>query len=123
MSLPLLPLLLERFCGFYGPYKFRILTPTKVAKKRGRPAKGEKRAPAEPKRLEVQRSQSAQDAIALLPAVCDRGTKKNERSNGRFKDEFGGRTVQVRGPDKVMMPLMFGILALCADQLIKITDC
>lgn len=200
----------------------------KVPKKRGRPAKGEKKPPAEPKRLEVQRSQSATDAIALLPAVCDRGTKKNskgykeswsgyklhldvndfglplsavltsasvhdsqvaiplmkltsskvsycydlmdaaydaaqiweqskeldhvpiiyrnsrgkeivpmapheavrynertsvERCNGRIKDDFGGRCVQVRGPDKVMMHLMFGILALFADQLLKVTGC
>jgi hypothetical protein len=200
----------------------------KVAKKRGRPAKGEKRPPVEPKRIEAQRSQSASEAIALLPKVCDRGTKKNakghteswngfklhldvndfgtplsavltsaslhdsqvaiplmkltsgkvtycydlmdaaydaaqiweqsreldhvpiidrnprgkevipmapheavrynertsvERCNGRLKDEFGGRCVQVRGHDKVKMHLMFGIIALFADQLLKVTGC
>jgi len=194
-------------------------------KKQGRPAKGEERPPAEPKRMEVQRHQSAPEAIALLPRVCDRGTKKNakgykeswngyklhldvndiglplltsasvhdrqvaiplmkltsskvtycydlmdaaydatliweqsrelghvpiidrnprgqegiplaphealrynerttvERSNGRLKEELGGRTVMVRGADKVMMHLMFGIIALFADQLLKITGC
>jgi hypothetical protein len=200
----------------------------KVAKKRGRPAKGEKRPHVEPKRIEAQRSQSASEAIALLPKVCDRGTKKNakghteswngfklhldvndfgtplsavltsaslhdsqvaiplmkltsgkvtycydlmdaaydaaqiweqsreldhvpiidrnprgkevtpmapheavrynertsvERCNGRLKDEFGGRYVQVRGHDKVKMHLMFGIIALFADQLLKVTGC
>ena len=195
----------------------------KVAKKRGRPAKGEKRTP---KRIEAQRSQSASEAIALLPKVCDRGTKRNakghtefwngfklhldvndfgtplsavltsaslhdsqvaiplmkmtsgkvtycydlmdaaydaaqiweqsreldhvpiidrnprskdivpmapheavrynertsvERCNGRLKDEFGGRYVQVRGHNKVKMHLMFGIIALFADQLLKVT--
>jgi len=195
----------------------------KVAKKRGRPAKGEKRPP---KRIEAQRSQSASEAIALLPKVCDRGTKRNakghtefwngfklhldvndfgtplsavltsaslhdsqvaiplmkmtsgkvtycydlmdaaydaaqiweqsreldhvpiidrnprskdivpmapheavrynertsvERCNGRLKDEFGGRYVQVRGHNKVKMHLMFGIIALFADQLLKVT--
>lgn len=204
------------------------IKPPKVPKKRGRPAKGEERPPAEPKRLEVQRSQSAAEAIALLPAACDRGTKKNskgykeswngyklhldvndfglplsavltsasvhdsqvaiplmkltsskvtycydlmdaaydaaqiweqskeldhvpiidrnprgkeiapmapheavrynertsvERCNGRIKDELGGRCVQVQGPDKVMMHLMFGIIALFADQLLKVTGC
>jgi len=204
------------------------IKPPKVPKKRGRPAKGEKRPPAEPRRLEVQRSQSATEAIALLPASCDRGTKINakgykeswngyklhldvndfglplsavltsasvhdsqvaiplmkltsgkvaycydlmdaaydavqiweqskeldhvpiidrnprghdivpmapheavrynertsvERCNGRVKDELGGRCVQVRGPEKVMMHLMFGILALFADQLLKVTGC
>lgn len=200
----------------------------KVPKKRGRPAKGEKRPPAEPKRLEVQRTQTAQDAIADLPKVCDRGTKKNakgfkeswngyklhldindcglplsavltsasvhdsqvaiplmkltadkvtscydlmdaaydavqiweqsrelghvpiidrnprggevipmapheavrynertavERGNGRLKDELGARFIQVRGPEKVMMHLMFGVIVLFADQLLKITGC
>ena len=182
--------------------------------------------PPEPKRLDVQRNQSAQDAIALLPQVCDRGMKKNakgytetwngfklhidvndcglplscvltsasvhdsqvaiplmkltsgkvtycydlmdaaydaapipdqsraldhipiidrnsrgkdvvpmaphealrynertasERCNSRLKEDFGGRNVMVRGADKVMMHLMFGILALFADQLLKVS--
>jgi len=200
----------------------------KVAKKKGRQAKGEIRPPSEPKRLDVQRTQTAQEAIAQLPKVCDRGVKKNakgytetwngfklhldvndcglpisavltsasvhdsqvaiplmkltsskvtscydlmdaaydatpiweqsrelghvpiidrnprgqeiipmapheaarynertaaERCNGRFKDEFGGRSVQVRGADKVMLHLMFGIIALFVDQLLKVTGC
>lgn len=43
-----------------------------------------------------------------------------ERVNGRLKDEFGGRMVRVRGHAKVMCHLMFGILALTADQLLSI---
>jgi len=43
-----------------------------------------------------------------------------ERVNGRFKDEFGGRMLRVKGAEKVMCHLMFGILALTADQLLKI---
>jgi len=42
-----------------------------------------------------------------------------ERVNGRLKDEFGGRRVRVRGHAKVMCHLMFGILALSADQLLR----
>lgn len=42
-----------------------------------------------------------------------------ERVNGRLKDEFGGRYVRVRGHAKVMCHLMFGILALTADQLMR----
>jgi Transposase DDE domain len=200
----------------------------KVARKKGRPAKDEIREPVEPKRLDVQREQSAFDAIALLPQVCDRGVKKNakgytetwngfklhldvndfglpisalltsasvhdsqvaiplmkltsqkvtycydlmdaaydatqiweqsrelghvpiidrnprrkevipmaphealrynertaaERCNSRLKEEFGARCVMVRGADKVMMHLMFGVIALCADQLLKVTGC
>lgn len=42
-----------------------------------------------------------------------------ERVNGRLKDEFGGRNVRVKGHMKVMAHLMFGILALTADQLMR----
>jgi hypothetical protein len=43
-----------------------------------------------------------------------------ERANARLKDEFGGRNVRVRGAAKVMAHLMFGVLALTADQLLKL---
>ena len=44
----------------------------------------------------------------------------SERTNARLKDEFGGRTVQVRGHSKVYCHLMFGILTLAADQLVRL---
>ena len=202
--------------------------PPKVAKKRGRPARGEIRPPVELKRLDLQCLQTAEKALAELPKACDRGVKRNakgytetwngyklhldvndcglplgavltsasvhdsqvaiplmkltaakvtscydlmdaayeaaqiraqsqalghvpiidrnprrqtlvpmapheaaryqertaaERCYGRFKDEFGGRSVQVRGPDKVMMHAMFGLITLFADQLLKVTGC
>jgi len=43
-----------------------------------------------------------------------------ERSNARLKDEFGGRHIYVKGGDKVMSHLMFGVLALSADQLMRL---
>jgi hypothetical protein len=43
-----------------------------------------------------------------------------ERSNARLKDEFGGNTVRVQGGTKVMGHLMFGILVLSADQLMRL---
>jgi hypothetical protein len=43
-----------------------------------------------------------------------------ERSNARLKDEFGGRDVRVQGAAKVMSHLMFGVLALSADQLMRL---
>jgi len=42
-----------------------------------------------------------------------------ERVNARLKDEFGGRMVRVRGHAKVMCHLMFGVLALTANQLLS----
>jgi hypothetical protein len=43
-----------------------------------------------------------------------------ERSNARIKDEFGARNIYVKGGDKVMSHLMFGVLALTADQLMRL---
>jgi hypothetical protein len=43
-----------------------------------------------------------------------------ERVNARLKDEFGGRHVRVRGAEKVMAHLMFGVLALTADQVLRL---
>jgi hypothetical protein len=43
-----------------------------------------------------------------------------ERVNARLKDEFGGRVIRVRGHAKVMCHLMFGILALAADQILRL---
>jgi hypothetical protein len=44
----------------------------------------------------------------------------SERVNARLKDEFGGRFIRVRGAQKVMAHLMFGVLALTVDQLLRL---
>lgn len=46
----------------------------------------------------------------------------SERVNSRLKDEFGGRYVRVRGHAKVMAHLMFGILALTVDQIVRLVQ-
>ena len=43
-----------------------------------------------------------------------------ERVNGRLKDDFGADMVRVRGHDKVMCHLMFGVLALTVEQLFRL---
>jgi len=43
-----------------------------------------------------------------------------ERANARLKDEFGACKVRVRGYTKVFCHLMFGVLALAADQLVRL---
>ena len=45
-----------------------------------------------------------------------------ERVNARLKDEFGARFLRVRGALKVKCHLMFGILALAVDQIIRVVD-
>ena len=44
-----------------------------------------------------------------------------ERVYARLKEEFGGQSVRVRGAAKVMAHLMFGILALTVDQLLRLS--
>ena len=44
----------------------------------------------------------------------------SERVNGRLKDEFGGRHVRVRGYDKVLAHLMFGMSVLTASQPMRL---
>lgn len=200
-------------------------TPAPPAKKRGRPRRGEVRAPAKVSPLQRQRQQSLAQMLKDIPTACDRGTKCNaqgykiswngyklhldtadcgvpiaallssasmhdsraaiplslisaqrvtnlydvmdaaycsfelhehcrslghvplidhnprkgekeafepadavrynertvaERSNARLKDEFGARYVRVQGGTKVMGHLMFGVLALSADQLMRL---
>lgn len=57
----------------------------------------------------------------LCPAKKERYKERTmaERVNARLKDEFGGRTLRVRGPQKVMAHLMFGVIALTVDQIQK----
>jgi hypothetical protein len=37
-----------------------------------------------------------------------------------LKDDFGGRYIRVRGHATVMSHLMFGVLALSTDQLMRL---
>jgi hypothetical protein len=43
-----------------------------------------------------------------------------ERVNGNLKDNFGGRVVRVKGHAKVLLHLMFGILALTVTQALHL---
>ena len=43
-----------------------------------------------------------------------------ERTNGRLKDDFGGRHLRVKGHAKVMAHLMFALLALSAEQWMRL---
>lgn len=62
--------------------------------------------------------------VKFAPAEAIRYNERTaaERSNARLKDEFGGRTLMVKGATKVMAHLMFGILALSADQLMRLRE-
>ena len=63
-----------------------------------------------------------QDVIPMAPheAVRYRERTVAERFNGRLQGEFGAGNVMVRGAEKVRLHLMFGVIALFADQLLKL---
>ena len=53
-------------------------------------------------------------------AIRYRERSSVERTNARLKDEFCGRNVMVRGASKVFSHLIFGLLVLSVDQLIRL---
>jgi hypothetical protein len=62
------------------------------------------------------------EKIEFDPAQKQRYKERSqaERANARLKDEFGGKQVWVRGHTKVMSHLMFGLLGLTADPLLRL---
>jgi hypothetical protein len=62
------------------------------------------------------------EKIEFDPAQAVRYRERTvaERSNARLKDEFGASNIMVKGAAKVMSHLMFGVLALSADQLMRL---
>jgi len=70
----------------------------------------------------IDRNPRRGEKVEMDPATKERYQERTsaERVFSRFKDEFGGETVRVRGPVKVMAHLMFGILVLTADQLLRL---
>ena len=64
----------------------------------------------------------ARGKAGYVPAEAVRYNQRSsaERVNARLKDEFGARNLWVRGDAKVFCHLMFGVLALTIDQLMRL---
>lgn len=62
------------------------------------------------------------EKIEFTPHEAQRYKERSqaERTNARLKDDYGGRQIRVRGNAKVMSHLMFGILALTANQILRL---
>lgn len=82
------------------------------------PRRGTKKASALPKVF------PAQPTPELSPAQQERYKTRtmSERVNSRLKDEFGARQIRVRGAVKVMAHLMFGVVALTVDQILRLVE-
>ena len=61
-------------------------------------------------------------ARIFSPAEAERFRERTtvERVNARLKDEFGVREIRVRGHAKIAAQVMFAVLALTADQILKL---
>lgn len=70
----------------------------------------------------IDKNSRGQDVVPMDPATARRYDERTtvERANSGLKDDFGGRTVRVRGHAKVFTHLMFGVLALAADRLLSL---
>lgn len=71
---------------------------------------------------DIEAEAKARKILNWVPAEAARYNERTtaERTNARLKDEFGACKVRVRGYSKVACHLMFGVLALAADQLMKL---
>jgi hypothetical protein len=70
----------------------------------------------------IDKNGRGREVIPLAPHEAARYKERTvaERFNSRLKEEFGGGNVMVRGGKKVGLHLMFGVIALFADQLLKL---
>ena len=76
------------------------------------------------RKRDLQQEAKARRTLGQVDATEVRYRERStvERVNGRLKDEFGARQVRVRGHSKVLCHLMFGVLALTVDQLLRFVN-
>ena len=67
-------------------------------------------------------SHRRKEVIPMAPHEAARYRERTavERFYSRLKEEYGARNVMVRGSRKVKLHLMFGVVAIFADQLIRL---
>jgi len=70
----------------------------------------------------IDKNSRGKDVVPLAPHEATRYRERTvaERFYSRLKEEFGAGNVMVRGAEKVRLHLMFGVIALFADQLLKL---
>ncbi len=72
-------------------------------------------------KAELHSRRRADRAARHVPAETARMRERStvERFFGRLKDQFGAKHVRVRGYRKVFCHLMFGVIALLTDQMMR----
>ena len=69
----------------------------------------------------IDKNSRGKDIIPMSPREAARYKERTtaERFNSRLKEEFGANNIMVRGALKVKAHLMFGVIAIFVDQLLK----
>lgn len=62
------------------------------------------------------------DVVPMAPHEAERYKIRSsaERANSRLKEDFGANNVMVKGYSKVTLHLMFGVITLFADQILRL---
>lgn len=70
----------------------------------------------------IDKNGRGKDVVPMAPHEAERYKLRSsaERANSRLKEDFGANNVMVRGHSKVTLHLMFGVITLFADQVLRL---
>ena len=70
----------------------------------------------------IDKNARGKEVIPMAPHEAERYKVRtsSERANSRLKEDFGADNVMVKGHSKVTQHLMFGVIVLFADQLMRL---
>jgi hypothetical protein len=69
----------------------------------------------------IDKNSRRREKVPMAPHEAARYKERSaaERFNSRIKEEFGAANIMVRGAQKVMTHLMFGVVPVFTDHLLK----
>ena len=70
----------------------------------------------------IDKNGRGKEALPMAPHEAERYKIRStaERANSRLKEDFGANNVMVKGHAKVSLHLMFGVITLFSDQLLRL---
>ena len=70
----------------------------------------------------IDKNGRGKEVIPMAPHETERYKERSsaERANGRLKEDFGASNIMVKGHSKVAQHLMFGVIVLFADQILRL---
>jgi hypothetical protein len=70
----------------------------------------------------IDKNSRGKELLPMAPHEVERYKIRSsaERANSRLKEDFGANNVMVKGYEKVSLHLMFGVITLFADQLLRL---